>query len=120
MRARRQVAALGLGRFGASVARELTRLGHDVLAMDANEKLAQDISDEIAHAVQVDTTGGDSLRELGLQNLDAAIVAVSSDLEVSVLAMVLLRQLGVKRVVAKAANDLHGSILAQVGAQRVF
>ena len=120
MRARRQVAVLGLGRFGASVARELTRLGHDVLGLDANEKLVQDLSDEIAHAVQVDITDGDSLRELGLQSFDAAIVAVSSDLEVSILATVLLRQLGVKRVVAKAANDLHGSILAQVGAQRVF
>ena len=120
MRARRQVAVLGLGRFGSSVARELTRLGHDVLGMDGNEKLVQDLSTEITHAVQVDITDGDSLRELGLQNFDAAIVAVSSDLEVSILATVLLRQLGVKRVVAKAANNLHGSILEQVGAQRVF
>ena len=120
MSARRQVAVLGLGRFGAAVARELTRLGHDVLGLDANEKLVQDLSTEIAHAVQVDITDGDALRELGLQSFDAAIVAISSDLEVSILATVLLKQLGVRRIVAKAANDLHGSILEQVGAQRVF
>jgi trk system potassium uptake protein TrkA len=120
MGARRQVAVLGLGRFGAAVARELTRLGHDVLGLDANEKLVQDLSTEVAHAVQVDITDGDALRELGLQSFDAAIVAISSDLEVSILATVLLKQLGVRRIVAKAANDLHGSILAQVGAQRVF
>src|SRR5688500_16856909 len=76
--ARRQVAVLGLGRFGASVARELTRLGHDVLGLDANEKLVQDLSTEVAHAVQVDITDGDALRELGLQSFDAAIVAISS------------------------------------------
>ena len=111
---------LGLGRFGTAVARELTRLGHDVLGLDEDERLVQDLSNEIAHAVQADITDGDALRELGLQSFDAAIVAISSNLEVSILATVLLRQLGVRRVVAKAATDLHGSILEQVGAHRVF
>jgi len=119
MSTRRQVAVLGLGRFGASVARELTRLGHDVLALDASEKVVQDVADEVTHAVRVDITDEDALRDLGLESFETAIVAISSDLEASILATVLLKRLGVRRIVAKAGNDLHGSILSQVGATRV-
>ncbi len=119
MSTRRQVAVLGLGRFGAAVARELTRLGHDVLALDADEKVIQDVADEVTHAVRVDVTDEDALRELGLESFETAIVAVSSDLEVNILATVLLKRLGVRRIIAKAGNDLHGSILSQVGATRV-
>jgi trk system potassium uptake protein TrkA len=117
--ARRQVAVLGLGRFGKAVARELTRLGHDVLAVDSNERIVQAVSDQVTHAVQADFTDADTLRELGLGSFETAIVAVASSLEVSILTTVLLRQLGVRRIVAEAANDLHGSILKQVGANRV-
>jgi trk system potassium uptake protein len=116
---RRQVAVLGLGRFGAAVARELTRLGHDVLALEASEKIVNDVADEVTHAVRVDITDEDALRDLGLGSFDTAIVAVSSDLEVSILATVLLKRLGVRRIIAKAADELHGSILTQVGATRV-
>ena len=116
---RRQVAVLGLGRFGSAVARELTRLGHDVLAVDADAKLAQDLADEVSHAAQADITDREALQDLGLAEFDTAIVAVSTHLEVSVLATSLLKRLGVKRIVAKAANELHGSILEEVGAHRV-
>jgi trk system potassium uptake protein TrkA len=116
---RRQVAVLGLGRFGSAVARELARLGHDVLAVDNDERLAQDLADEVSHAAQADITDREALEDLGLRDFDTAIVAVSSQLEVSVLATALLKRLGVKRILAKAANELHGSILAEVGAHRV-
>ncbi len=116
---RRQVAVLGLGRFGSAVARELTRLGHDVLAIDQEEKTVQSIADEVTHAVQADITDPDALEALGLVDFDTVIVAASSTLEASIMATVLLRRLGVRRVIAKAAHDLHGSILEQVGAMRV-
>ena len=119
MPTKRQVAVLGLGRFGSAVARELTRLGHDVLAVDADEKVAQDLAREVSHAAQADITDRQALQDLGLAEFDTAIVAVSGHLEVSVLATALLKRLGVKRIVAKAANELHGSILRQVGASRV-
>jgi trk system potassium uptake protein TrkA len=119
MAVKRQVAVLGLGRFGQAVARELTRLGHEVLAVDSSERVIQDVVEDVTHAAQADITDEDALRELGLGTFDAAIVAVSGDLEVSILATVLLRRLGVRRVVAKAATALHGSILEQVGATRV-
>ena len=119
MSTKRQVAVLGLGRFGQAVARELTRLGHDVLAVDSSERIVQDIADDVTHAVEADVTDSDVLRELGIGEFDTVIVGISSHLEVSILATVLTKRLGARRVVAKAANALHGSILEQVGAQRV-
>lgn len=116
---RRQVAVLGLGRFGSAVARELAKLGHEVLAVDSSEKIAQDLGNEVTHAAQADITDEETLAALGLRDFDTVIVGVSSDLQVSILATVLLRRLGVKRIVAKAANELHGSILQEVGANRV-
>ena len=88
---RRQVAVLGLGRFGSAVARELTRLGHEVLAVDADAKAVQDLADEVTYAAQADITDSDALKGLGLSAFDTAIVAVSSDLKVSILATVHVR-----------------------------
>jgi trk system potassium uptake protein len=116
---KRQIAVLGLGRFGQAVALELTALGHDVLAVDRDEKVVQSIADEVTHAVQADITDLEALEALGLADFDTAIVAVSESLEASIMATVLLRRLGVHRIIAKAAHDLHGSILEQVGALRV-
>src|SRR5687767_5176073 len=103
-----QIAVLGLGRFGSAVARELTRLGHEVLAIDSDERIVQEIAEDVTHAAQADITDEAALGELGLAEFDAAIVAISSKLEVSILATVLLRQLGTTLIVAKAANHLHG------------
>ena len=119
MPTRRQIAVLGLGRFGQAVALELTRLGHDVLAVDRDERVVQSIADDVTHAVQADVTDPDALEALGLADFDTAIVAVSESLEASIMATVLLRRIGVRRIIAKAAHDLHGSILEQVGAMRV-
>jgi trk system potassium uptake protein len=119
MPTRREVAVLGLGRFGSAVARELARLGHDVLAVDADERVAQDLAPDVSHAAQADITDREALEDLGLADFDTAIVAVSGSLGVSVLATTLLKRMGVKRILAKAADELHGSILGEVGAHRV-
>jgi trk system potassium uptake protein len=124
---RRQVAVLGLGRFGQAAAVELTRLGHEVLAVDLGERAVQEVADHVTHAAQADITDADALRELGIGEMDVVIVAVSSRLEVSILCtvqvkqrgVVQVKQLGVPRVIAKAASALHGSILERVGADRV-
>jgi trk/ktr system potassium uptake protein len=118
MASRRRVAVLGLGRFGETVARELTRLGHEVLAIDSSERTVQAVADDVTHAVQADFTDADALNELGLNTFETAIVAVS-DVEASILAVVLLQRLGVRRILAKAASELHSSILTQLGVSRV-
>jgi trk system potassium uptake protein TrkA len=116
---RQQVGVLGLGRFGRAVARELTRLGHEVLGVDADERVVEQVMGEVTQAAQADITDERALRELGLGAVDTAIVAASGSLEASVLGTVLCRRLGVRRVIATAGTALHGAILAQVGATRV-
>jgi trk system potassium uptake protein TrkA len=90
-----------------------------VLAIDSNERIVQAVADDVTHAVQTDFTDEDALRELGLGGFDAAIVAVSTNLEASILTSVLLQRLGVRRIVAKAGSELHGSILERLGVSRV-
>jgi trk system potassium uptake protein len=118
---RLQVAVLGLGRFGSAVARELTQLGHEVLAVDLDPHVVEGIADDVTHAVQADITDNDALTELAIGSCDTVVIGVSEKLEVSIMAAVLVRQLGVSHIVAKAANDLHSQILRQLGVnQTVF
>lgn len=117
---KRQVAILGLGRFGVGLANTLLSMGYDVLAMDVDEKRVQAIAPTITRAVQADGTDEAVLKELGVDKFDVAIVAMGSDIENSVLSTILLRKLGVRYVVARADNDLHGSILDKIGADKVI
>jgi len=116
---KRQVAILGLGRFGVGLANTLLSMGYDVLAMDVDEKKVQAIAPTITRAVQADGTDEAVLKELGVDKFDVAIVAMGSDIENSVLSTILLRKLGVRYVVSRADNDLHGSILEKIGADKV-
>ncbi len=113
------VLVIGLGRFGASAARELMRLGHEVLAVDSNESIVNEIAPEVTHAVQLDAADEGALRAIGAAEFDHAIVAISSGVEASIFATMVLKNLGVGNVVAKAGSGLHGAILERVGADRV-
>jgi trk system potassium uptake protein TrkA len=113
------VAVIGLGRFGSAVATELVHLGHEVLGIDSDINTVQRLSTELSHVVQAEATDEESLARLGVSEFDAAVVGITGDLETSILATLLLKRLGVKRVVVKARNDTHGEILKRVGADRV-
>jgi len=116
---KKTIAVLGLGRFGTAVAKTLQDLGHDVLGIDANQDRVDLLSDQLTHTVVCDCTDEESLRSLGLRNFDIAVVAIGHDVEASILAVVLLKEIGVPMVVAKAASELHGRTLTKVGADRV-
>ena len=113
------VLVIGLGRFGTSAARELMRLGHDVLAVDRDEQPVNDIAPLVTQALQADASDVDALKAIGAGEFDHAIVAISSATEPSIFATLALKQLGVRNVVAKAGSQLHGTILERVGADRV-
>ena len=113
------VLVIGLGRFGTAAARELMRLGHEVLAVDGNEAIVNEIAPDVTHAVQLDAADEGALRAIGAAEFDHAIVAISSGVEASIFATMALKKLGVRNVVAKAGSDLHGAILERVGADRV-
>ena len=119
MKGQREYGVIGLGRFGTAVATTLHGLGHTVLGIDRDMARVQHVTPLITNAAQADCTDEDALRALGFRNLDAAIVSVGPDLESSILATVLVKELGVPYVVAKAKSALHGKILERVGADRV-
>lgn len=115
----RQFAVIGLGRFGTSVASTLYKLGCEVLAVDSDEERVQKFSDEVTHVVQADTTDENTLKALGIRNFDVVVVAIGEDMQANVLTTLLLKELGVKYIVAKAKNLLHGKMLTKIGADRV-
>jgi trk system potassium uptake protein TrkA len=117
--AREQVMVIGLGRFGSAVARELERLGHQVLAIDRSEQPINDIASDVTHALQLDAADEEALRSAGAGDFHTAIVAISTDAEPSIFATMVLKRLGVRTVIAKAGSQLHAEILSRVGADRV-
>ncbi|SET49757.1 trk system potassium uptake protein TrkA [Natronincola peptidivorans] len=115
----KQFVVIGCGRFGSSVAENLYKLGHDVLAIDGHEETVQNISDKVTHAVQVDATDEHALRSLGLRNFDVAVITIGSHIQSSIMATLIVKELGVKYVVAKAQSELHAKVLYKIGADRV-
>jgi len=116
---KRQIIVIGLGRFGSSVAETLSAIGHDVLAIDKDEKSVQNVATKITHTIQADATNETVLKEIGIGNFEIAIVAIGSAIESSVLTTILLKKLAVPRVVARANNELHKTILEKIGADIV-
>ena len=117
---KKQVAVIGLGRFGSSIAKELYQIGHDVLGMDTDEKNVQDMLGHITIGVTADATNEHVLKELGLPNFDVAVVAIGSDMQASILVTVILKDLGIPFIVTRAVNELHGSAVERVGADKVI
>ena len=116
----KQFVVIGCGRFGSSIAKTLYNLGHEVLAIDADEEKVQDIAEEVTHAVQADVTDENVLTELGIRNFDVVIVSIGSNYEASIMATLIAKELGVKRVIAKAHDALHGKVLSKIGADRII
>ena len=114
------VAVIGLGRFGSSLALELVKGGHQVLGIDNDDKIVQSLAGELTHVVTANTTDEETLKELGLADLDVAVVAIGADLEASILTTSLLLQIGVKQLWVKANSSAHGRILEQIGAHHVI
>jgi len=115
----RQFLVVGLGRFGTSLAKTLYNLGYDVMGIDSNEEIIQNIADSITHAVQADATDENTLKALGVRNFDVAIVSIGNDIQSSILITIMLKEMGIKYVVAKAQSQLHGKVLYKIGADRV-
>jgi trk system potassium uptake protein TrkA len=110
---------IGLGRFGGGLAATLVGMGHEVLGVDADQRIVQELSGVLTHVVEADSTSEEALRQLGVQEISTAIVAIGTDLEASILTTGVLVDLGVKRIVAKAVTEPHGRILTRIGAHKV-
>jgi len=115
----KQVAVIGLGRFGSSVARTLAESGCEVLAVDVDEVRVKAIADEVTDAVRANALEEEALRALGLRNFEVVVVAIGHEVEASILVTVLLKEMGISKIVAKAQDELHGRVLQKVGADMV-
>jgi len=115
----KQFVVIGLGRFGSSIARALSEMNFEVLAIDKNETLVKSMENVVSQAVVLDATDEKSLKELGIKEFDTAIVSMGETIEDSIMITLTLKELGVKQVIVKAQNDLHSRILKKVGADRI-
>ena len=113
-------AVIGLGRFGSALARQLCKLGAEVLALDVKGDYVQQIANDVTHAVVGDAQDKEVLRALGVRNLDCAVIAIGDNLAASVLITMNLKELGVPYIVCKAHDETHRKVLEKLGVDRVI
>ncbi len=112
-------AVIGIGRFGYSVAKTLTEMGCQVLAIDTSEEKLRQLEGLVTQVVQADATDEKALRAAGIKDVDAVIVAIGQNMEASVLVSLILKDMGVPYIVSKATNRLHAKVLRKIGCDRV-
>ncbi|RKY39532.1 MAG: TrkA family potassium uptake protein [Candidatus Omnitrophota bacterium] len=115
----RQFAIIGLGRFGSSVAKTLSEKGYQVLAIDQDKEKVESIASLVTQAIQADATDEKVLRKIGIKDVDVAIIAIGKSLEASILVTLILKEMNVKEIVAKAITEIQGRVLRRVGATKV-
>ena len=115
-----QSAVIGIGNFGFYLGRHLYEKGHEVVALDINKGQVQKIKDVVSQAVIADATDREALEALGMSQVDAAVVCIGTRMNASILATLHLKELGIKKVLAKATSEEHGRILRKVGANEIF
>ena len=119
MSMKKSYAVFGLGRYGIAVARELADSGAEVIAVDCDERIVNAAAAELPICKCADITDPEVIRQLGISNVDVVIIAMANNLEASVMAVTLCKEIGVKTVIAKCANEMHQKILSRVGADKV-
>lgn len=112
-------AVFGLGRYGKAVAKELADSGAEVLAIDQNQELVNAAIQDIPYCKCADVTSAETIKQLGIGNVDVVIIAMAQSLEASVMATMLCKEAGVETVIVKCGNEMHQKILSKVGADRV-
>lgn len=117
---RLQCGVIGLGRFGTAVATTLLNLGADVIVLDKTEERAENFRTTPAIAIAGDATNELALREAGIPNCDTVIVAIGKDIQASILITALLKEMGIPLIVVKANDELHGRVLAKIGAHKII
>ncbi len=116
----KKVAVIGIGNFGAHLAVTLAKQGAEVLAIDSSMDRLEDVKDKVTYTVRLDSTEEKALREQGLTELDAVIVAIGDDFEATLLTIVALQNIGVKRIIARATTKTHERILRHLGIEEVI
>ncbi|MEO0113894.1 MAG: TrkA family potassium uptake protein [candidate division WOR-3 bacterium] len=116
----KKFAVIGLGRFGSATAQALAEKGFEVMVIDTDENKVSALSDIASQSLVLDATDSKALKDAGIADIDIAIVSVGQKIDSSILITLLLKELGIKEVIVKAVNSLHGTILKRIGADRVI
>lgn len=119
MSTNKSYAVFGLGKYGRAVAKELVKNGAEVLAVDMDADIVNEASSEIPYCKCADITDPEVIKKLGIANIDIVIIAMATNLEASVMATMLCKEVGVKTVIAKCSSEMHYRILSKVGADQV-
>ncbi len=114
------VAVIGLGTFGSKTAISLYEKGAEVIAVDLEDRLVEKIKDRVTHAVSANVTDERAMRSINISDVDTAVVAIGDNIETSILAVAMLRKLGVGRVIARATSVLHQDVLREIGASEII
>ena len=115
-----QYIVVGLGRFGRAIAETLCQDGAEVLGVDCKMDMVERMRDELTQTVQMDAMDRDALETLGVQDFDIVFVTMGSDIRASGTIVLLLKELGARRVIAKAHDEFHGRMLEKLGADQVL
>lgn len=117
---KKEYGVFGLGKFGMAVAVRLAEAGNSVLAVDSDPDRIDEIANIVTYAMVADISDPDVLENLGISNLDCAVVGVSTDMQASIMATIIAKEKGVPFVVSKAENEMHKHILEKVGADKII
>lgn len=117
-----QFAVIGLGRFGAALTKTLDGLGHEVVAIEIEDRIVQELSTSMpnVHLVCADAGEEQVLKDLGIDQFDAAAVVIGENIQASIMATIALKDLGVPMVISRAGGETHARVLYRIGADRVI
>ena len=116
---KKQYAVIGLGRFGYSIAKTLAENNCEVIAIDKDEDRVKKLADFVTYAVELEAMDEKSLRSVGVQNVETAVVSIGENIEASILVVMILKEMGIKHIIAKAVTRLHGKVLENIGVNKV-
>ena len=102
------------------LATSLHDFGADVIAIDKDESIVESIKDKVSQAVQMDASNEQGLRDIGISEVDAGVIAIGSNKEENIMVTTLLRRMGVTRIISRAMSNLHEKILDEVGASKII
>ncbi|MFA6548778.1 MAG: TrkA family potassium uptake protein [Candidatus Margulisiibacteriota bacterium] len=116
---KKQFAVLGIGRFGSKIARELYYKKQEVIAIDKDESVIENIKDHVTHAFVGDITDEMALKEAGVLDCDVVVIAESTNMESNIIAAQICKSMGIRKVICKAHNTVHGKILSKLGVDEI-
>lgn len=117
---KKSYAVLGLGKFGKSIAEEMAKAGAEVMVVDNDEESVNEMADTVTYAVKADICDVATMKSLGLSNMDGVVVAITDNLDASIMGTILSKEAGVPYVIAKSSGSIHTRILEKVGADKVI